>query len=154
MPPRVSEDIDAWCHRCELLLSHVIMSMNGARPHRVKCKTCREIHAFHAVLPGTRPATAPAAPRRAAAASPGVPGAARRAAKAAASAAAGASELEQRLEGRDLGEATPYSIAFKPAMEQLVAHPKFGVGLVVRRVGSTQVEVLFRDGVKLLACNR
>ncbi len=35
----------------------------------------------------------------------------------------------------------------------VVDHPKFGIGFVVEKVNDTKIEVLFEDGLRKLACN-
>jgi hypothetical protein len=130
---RVSQDIDGWCNKCELVLAHVIMSMKGTRPHRVKCKSCKDVHAYRVSKPKPRKKTSTTkktkkAPRQ--------------------------TEYQKQMEGRDTSGAVPYAMSGSFAAEQIIDHKKFGIGLVVRTVGPTKIDVLFPDGQKTLVCNR
>ncbi len=135
--PKVSEDIDAWCIKCKMFLNHVIMTMKEIRPHRVKCKTCRDVHAFRLVAPGTPKAKAEKAPKKASAART------RR-----------INDFETRIEGRDTSKAIPYTMKGKFNPDDLIDHKKFGLGLVVRKVDPTKMEVSFSEGLKVLVFGR
>ena len=40
------KDLDAYCGRCKLELSHRILAMDGTHIHRVRCLTCNADHAY------------------------------------------------------------------------------------------------------------
>jgi hypothetical protein len=40
------------------------------------------------------------------------------------------------------------------ARGEVIRHKVFGLGIVVRELGGTKIQVSFRDGVRLLVCNR
>ncbi|MCB9701806.1 MAG: hypothetical protein H6711_07940 [Myxococcales bacterium] len=60
MPYQVGQDIDAWCTRCRLDTTHVIVAMasDGTKPKRVECTSCHGQHNYRP--PKTAKATAAA----------------------------------------------------------------------------------------------
>jgi hypothetical protein len=135
--PKVSEDIDAWCIKCKMFLNHVIMTMKETRPHRVKCKTCRDVHAFRLVAPGTAKAKTAKTPRKNTAART------RR-----------INDFEAMIDGRDTAKAIPYTMKGKFKPDDLIDHKKFGLGLVIRKIDPTKMEVSFSEGTKILVFGR
>lgn len=135
--PKVSENIDAWCNPCGLLLAHVIMSLKDDRPHRVKCKTCQAVHAFRLAAPKSRKTATKKPARKTAARSPRQN-----------------AEYAGLVGERDPASAIPYSMKSSFALDDLINHSKFGLGIVTRLTGPAKIEVLFADGRKELVCNR
>jgi hypothetical protein len=131
---QVSQDIDSFCLKCDLLLAHVIMSMKGDRPHRVKCKSCKDVHAYRTAKP--KPSKA-----KAKKASTGKK-------------TTRISEYQKQIEGRDTSGASPYSMEGTYDIDDLIDHAKFGIGLVVNHASPGRIEVLFEDGPKLMVCAR
>ena len=134
---RVSQDIDAWCNKCTLLLAHVIMSLKGEKPHRVKCKSCKDVHAYRITQPKPRKAAGAKTTRK-----PAVKKAPR------------PTEYQRQMEGRDESTAVAYAMSGAFGPDSLIKHKKFGIGLVLRQIGPTKIEVLFPDGMKTLVCGR
>jgi hypothetical protein len=56
--------------------------------------------------------------------------------------------------GKDLSSAQPYSLHDPLVPGGLVSHPTFGVGIVLDLPEAQKARILFREGEKLLACNR
>lgn len=139
--PAAGEIIEAKCTRCRDVRNHTIVAMVGERVVRVRCNTCDGEHNYRE----------PAAPRAAApkgtAAKAETP---RRTTRAAADPHAAErtawAELSPNLHHEG---ATPYRMDGAYRVNEQIAHPVFGLG-VVQRVVSGKVEVLFQDGKKLL----
>jgi pyruvate/2-oxoglutarate dehydrogenase complex dihydrolipoamide acyltransferase (E2) component len=60
MPYRVGQDVDAWCTKCRLDVTHVIVALasDGETPKRVECTSCGGQHNYRApkaVKPPPRP---------------------------------------------------------------------------------------------------
>jgi hypothetical protein len=115
--------------------------MVGEKVIRVECNTCRGIHNYHMEKTVTTPA-AGAARTRAAAPRKGRkdPGAAER------------EEWESLTPAMDPEKALPYDMNGKYRGNSLVAHPVFGLGIVKLLIPPNKMQVLFRDGNKLLRC--
>jgi hypothetical protein len=44
--PRLGDTIDDYCSRCKLLLNHAVVGMAGDQVKKVRCRTCRDEHAY------------------------------------------------------------------------------------------------------------
>lgn len=60
MPHQVGKDLDAWCTRCKLDTTHVIVSLkaDGLSPKRVECTSCRGQHNYRPPKTATETAKA------------------------------------------------------------------------------------------------
>jgi hypothetical protein len=136
-------------------LGHRVVAMVGGTPKRVVCLTCGSEHNYRA-------------PRNASKSSPGVlvrgSNSKSEAPRAPASQPAGVRAAQkaraesQRYENwasRTLGQAvdafTRYSMERTFRVGELVIHPKFGEGYVEQVLEGGKVNVMFRDGPKVLA---
>lgn len=148
--PKTGGDIDAACSRCRLELAHVIVAMDGVRIMRVQCKTCGSVHAY-------RSSSAPTPSRRSSSSSSSSsassPQAKAKSTSRAASRAAAAAELQydDSLKGVDVSRARRYKPAIAFEADEVVDHPTFGLGLVTKMLEDRKIEVLFREGMKVLA---
>ncbi len=123
---RVGGEIDGFCTRCEMVLAHTVVAMVAGRPVKVQCNTCRTVH---------RPRGAPS---RGAVARPRSP-----------RPRPAAHSVAELLDSRDPSSALPYSPAGTYAVDDLLRHPEFGLGLVTA-VRPGKVEVAFRSAVRTL----
>jgi hypothetical protein len=64
------------------------------------------------------------------------------------------SDFDRLMKGRDFSKNTRYSVKATFKLEDVVDHPTFGLGLVTSVKGPEKVEVLFKDGPKVLAHGR
>jgi len=133
--------IEARCTRCRALLNHTIVAMVGEKVIRVECNTCRGIHNYH----GEKVARTPvASPTRTTAPAPRKgkkdPGATDR------------EEWEALRPAMEPERALPYDMNGKYRVNSLVAHPVFGLGVVKLVIPPNKIQILFRDGKKLLRC--
>ncbi|MEW6684061.1 MAG: hypothetical protein AB1451_14275 [Nitrospirota bacterium] len=122
------------CSTCEQIVARFAGA--GIRPLRVaiKCRRCGAVHRHHA---------SPSSP----------PLKARRSAKAA---AALAHEVTyERLLAVTAGrKSRPYSVSgiFRP--NDVIEHPTFGLGVVTHLLAGDKIQVVFKNGDKLLVCRR
>ena len=126
-PPIVGQELEAWCNPCGMVLAHVVVAMKGTRAHRVECKTCKAVHAYRKSPPKKRKSS-PKTPRK--------------------------SNYDKQMEGRDLSNPTPYDTQAEFRPEDIVLHPKFGVGLVAALLDAGTMEVVFPDRRRRLIFNR
>jgi hypothetical protein len=150
-------DVDGWCTKCKLMLAHTIEAIAGGKITRVHCNTCRSQHAYRSRPPGTAAAGgATSGAARAAAHGPTRSGTARRATRTtrAGKAAPQAGDYPALMHGRDPSQARPYRLSEHFAAKDLIAHPTFGLGLVLSSKDGSKIEVLFPDGPKTLAQGR
>ncbi len=130
--PKVGGDTLAYCTRCKMELSHVVVSMVDARPVRVLCKTCKGEHNFKLANPiasSTRKTRAKSTPKVVMKAS---------------------ALWEQRLAERHSADLVPYQTVKSFKKDDVLQHPSFGVEIdeEVKRGG--KILVLFREGQQIL----
>jgi hypothetical protein len=141
---KVGMEIDGWCTKCKLMLAHTVEAMVGGKVTRVHCKTCRSQHAFRSRPPGK---AAVGGAKRTSAATRGS-----RARKPAA--APTFEDYPVLMRGRDASKARPYRVSEHFAPKDLIAHPTFGLGLVLSAKDGSKIDVLFPDGPKTLVQGR
>lgn len=147
---RTGGDVDAYCTRCKLDLSHTILAMVGSSIARVRCNTCGGDHVYRGQKGVKEPGRAPAAaPRASASSASSAASGARRATKAEKEIIS----FDQLLAERDQANALPYSIRRTYVVDQVVSHPTFGVGFV-SAVRGDKVDLTFRSEVKTLVHGR
>lgn len=141
-PISAGDIIEARCTKCRAVFNHTIVAMVGTRVVRVQCNTCGGQHNYHSPQEEKKTAERSTARRPATGEKP------RRSA-----AAAGPSEWEGAMAGRDPDSAIPYAMDASFRADALVNHPTFGIGIVTAVIKPNKVEILFRDGRKLLRCS-
>ena len=129
---RVGGEVDATCTRCKMDLAHTILSMVGPKIIRVRCNTCGSDRVYR----GTQSASRTAAARpRAAPAEKAVVG------------------WEAQLAALDVGAAQDYRPDQTYAVDQVVRHPTFGLG-IVRAVRHEKMDVAFKTSERTLVQGR
>lgn len=141
------DDIDAWCTRCRMNLNHRIVAMVGNTVKTVQCLTCDGIHKFH--LPKNQDVTddddyEAQTPK----ATPMMKAAERAAAK-------NANEWATFIKTMPPDAVpTEYDMHASYSYEEYVNHPMFGLGRVIDVMGRDKIHVVFKEGRKILVCNR
>lgn len=132
-------EIDARCTRCKLVLNHTIVAMVGSQVVRVKCNTCGGEHAFHSARPAEekRPTERKEPSSRAAAAPK--------------TAESIHDEWVKALNAAQ-GASRGYDMTAAYRSGDIVDHPSFGKGVVLAAYRPNKMEVLFKDGKKILRC--
>ncbi|MCL2669271.1 MAG: hypothetical protein FWE89_01175 [Syntrophaceae bacterium] len=138
----VGKNIDTLCPRCKLVLAHVVLYEVAGSIRGVKCKTCGSEHRYRGpkrqeIPAGHRPrtgreATRPTPPVR--------PTDAR------------LWELRMAVAVPD-APVWPFKLSENYEKGDWIDHPRFGRGFV-EKATADRMEVLFREGRKLLAMNR
>lgn len=131
----VGKSVDGWCARCKLMLAHTIEAVVNNKITRTHCNTCGAQHAYRRNPPGTA-----SAKLRGTSSGNG------RATKATAPAV----DYEALLRGKDVSNARVYKMSERFEPKEIIQHPTFGVGLVVRVRDSNKIDVGFTDGLKTL----
>jgi hypothetical protein len=149
MASKIGKEIDSWCTRCKLVLTHTIETVANGKITRVHCNTCHGQHAHRAAAPGTKTAAA-----RPPAKSTGRSRASAASSRRADPAATLASQYASLLRGRTAAQAQPYKTTGRYKVSELIAHPTFGVGAVTGERDSVKIDVLFPDGPRVLVHGR
>jgi hypothetical protein len=159
------KEIDCKCTRCKVVIGHTIVIMDGPAPKRVKCNSCGSEHRYIAAPEETGPARKPAlkvrleAGRRkeirvevAPSPTPAKTSSGKVARKRspARMAPSTADVFVELIKDKELSEPRPYSPGVTFAVHELVEHPSFGQGIVVK-VRGRKLDIHFRDaGPKVL----
>jgi hypothetical protein len=164
---KVGKDCDAYCTRCKMDLGHTIVAMVDGMPVQVKCDTCHSFHKYRRpknapkpARPARRRAAEPAGDREAiarTAAAKHPPGAGQaEVARAGRESRREATVLFDRWQGlvgrREVSDSRRYQVREAFGAEELIDHPKFGLGVVIDAPLAGRIRVLFQDGERVLVC--
>jgi hypothetical protein len=124
---RVGGEVDSFCGRCKMVLAHTVLAMVGKTIARVHCNTCGTDHGYR-----RGPGAAGPAPR-----------------------ASGRSTgrvvmgFDEQVQARGVETARAYSPRATFQVDELIAHPTFGLG-IVRAVRQDKVDVAFKAAERTL----
>lgn len=144
MPYIPGSPIDAFCANCKSDTKHVVLEVDGLQVREVRCEKCRTNGEFRAPRAGLRAGLKAAIKRKS---TPPKKTTRKRA-------EAPEETHRKMLHGRDLSAAANYNIKLKPAINDLISHPTFGVGVVVSFADLQKIRVFFEDGERMLVCNK
>jgi hypothetical protein len=156
--PKTGGEIDSYCTKCKLDLTHRIIAMVGDEVKKVECKTCGSHHLYR--RPKSEKLVAIASKGKVVATKRESGGASEEREKRPVSAKAAAaaqrerdqtSQWEHAIAGQPMSAFKPYRITLTFGTGELVRHPKFGDGVVARVIDRGKVEILFQDGPKTMA---
>jgi hypothetical protein len=144
----VGEKIAAWCLKCKLELTHVVLYEQGNRVGKVRCLTCGAEHLYRGPKPDRKVRSSPAGGRHRPNRSVPVPEKNK-----------AVREADSRwvLKKGEIGPDLPiqeYNLKSRYACGDVVDHPLFGLGFVERIVTDSRMDVLFRDGLKTMGMNK
>lgn len=129
---KVGGDILYFCNRCQLKLAHTILAMVAQQPARVRCNTCKSERNYRAAK-----TQAHKIERR------------QRTLKS-------SDSIEKlyhaKLQAALMNTPKKYSLNVEAATNDLIDHPKFGRGIVLKTIPPDRMEILFPDGLKVLTC--
>lgn len=142
----VGQLIDAYCLRCKLTLSHVVLYEFQGTIQKVKCRTCGAEHKYRGVKPEARPGAErlkePKSGRS-------------RTSSPSSKAGKEKSTLKEWTQKRELLKdeegIRPYSLHDTFHAGDVIRHPTFGVGFVEKVLSETRMDVLFEDALRRMA---
>lgn len=135
-------EVLAYCGSCKMDLTAVVVAKTGAKIAKVQCKTCKKEHAFKDPKGVTDPGQAPK------------PSIKRKSASASGDEEVKSVPIESEWK-RLMDEAakTPkikYSVKATLKLGDVVIHPMFGNGIVMRVLHPDKAEIMFQTSLKLL----
>ncbi len=141
------DDVEAWCTRCRMNLNHRVIAVVGPEIKRVHCLTCGGDHNYH---PPKRdvPASRPNAVTRTTSSAKSTSASEKSAAKAASEWTTFMAEMQPDTPVRGYGIFESYE------QSEYIDHPTFGRGRVLVILGREKIEVIFKEGRKILLCNK
>jgi len=125
---RTGGDIDAFCTKCDLTLTHTIIAMVGTKVVKVKCNTCGADHSYRGEKAQAKRAGV-VQPKKA------LP------------------RWEDRIKDRNVEAAKKYSPKDLYKIDDLINHTLFGLGLVTAN-RSGKIDVAFKTFEKTLICGK
>jgi len=129
---KMLEEVICYCSKCKLDLNHRITLMDGDTPSKVLCLTCQAEHKYKDPAKTTK---------------------GKKATKTKAKAEPKVSKEEQQWRTKlSNSNKTPIKYHINEAfmLEDIVAHPKFGSGLVIEHRHPDKIVVFFDDSIKVL----
>jgi len=150
--PKTGGEIDSYCTKCKLDLTHRIIAMVGDEVKKVECKTCGSHHLYRRpksekLAPAVKAKVGPVSSSK----SEGKSTVSSRAAAAAQKERDQTNQWEHAIAGKPVGAFKAYRVSLTLGPGELVHHPKFGDGVVARVIDRGKVEILFKDGPKTMA---
>src|SRR4030067_2672610 len=134
----VSGNVDGWCTKCKLELAHTIIAMAKNMPVKVKCNTCNSEHKFRAKQSGvSKPKSAKSKSH----------------ARKIKTQETNYNDYMSRLTDYDLSRVKIYSMDGSYKKDEIIEHFKFGVGIVLSLIQTNKIEMLFKDGPRVLVHN-
>lgn len=161
--PKTGGEIDSYCTKCKLDLTHRIIAMVGDEVKKVECKTCGSHHLYRRpksekLIPTTSKGKVVATISSSGSKREVSEDRERERRPVSAKAAAAAqrerdqtSQWEHAIAGQPMSAFKPYRITLTLGPGELVRHSKFGDGVVSRVIDRGKVEILFQDGPKTMA---
>ena len=126
----VGSDIKYLCTKCQLELGHTIVAMVGSEPARIRCNTCRTERNYRqktsveAILKSSSPKPKIVRPDL----------------------------FQAKLQENLMKTQKPYRIYQNFELNDVIQHPTFGQGVVIKLSFPDRVEVLFKDQSRVLMC--
>lgn len=135
-PHSAGDEIDSRCTKCKGTTNHMIIAMVGDEIAKVQCNSCGSRHNYRPPAPtkgntvviGRNQATSAAkTPKQ-----------------------KKASRSREILPPLDPAAAIPYTMNCELAVNDIVDHTTFGLGLVTATTLPNKIEILFNEGKKIL----
>ncbi len=133
------DEVDSYCTSCKAILAHRVVALVDGKPEKVVCKTCNRKHKYRPNLPKSRQKASKTGKKKKTTRS-------RRKDP--------ALIWEEALAGKENIEAKDYAMDGTFEQDDVIEHPKFGRGLVREIQAEGKMEVLFKDGPKILVHGR
>jgi hypothetical protein len=151
------DDVEAWCTRCRMNLNHRVIAVVGSLIQRAQCLTCGGDHKYYPPKyeKGERGQTVVVRGSASGKGSSKVSSGDRSRKSAPKTAERAAGEWTTFMQDLEEGsELRNYAASEAFRAGEFIRHPIFGEGKVLDIVGAEKMEVVFREGRKILLCNR
>ena len=145
MPFVAGNDIDAHCPSCGRDRTHTVMVAHDGLVQEVRCRECKAVHPYKRPLVSKKPEKPSKAHPRPRAAKPK---------KAEPKHQGPPQAWEDRVIGCDPEAVRPYSAREAFAIDDVLSHPKFGLGVVTELQPDGKIDVAFKEGLRRLVHGR
>ena len=133
----VGSDVEAYCTKCRMVLSHTVVALHGAKPRRVKCNTCGSDHNYRASKPVAKGAKA----------------AAKKTTKAKATPRRVRQTWDEVMREASTKPHKTYTMSGSFGEGDWIEHSTFGLGCVQSFIPPNKITVRFADSTRTLICN-
>lgn len=140
------DEVDSWCTSCQLMLAHRVVALVDGKPEKVICKTCDRRHKYRPNPPKSRTKKAKTGSTSKKKTTKKKTTRTRRKAP--------ETIWQEALAEKDMSAAKAYSMAGQFQQDDIIDHTQFGYGLVKEVRAEGKMEVVFKEGTKLLVCDR
>jgi len=152
------DDVDSRCLKCKAVTNHTIIAMSEETIAKVQCNTCGARHNYRAPVATKKKSSATVRRQRD---TGKVTESSPRSSKAKVKVSPkkrvsrGAVNFDALIIDKDISTAIPYDLDAHLAVDDLIKHPTFGLGVVMEIIRPNKVQVAFREhGAKLLLCSQ
>lgn len=135
----IGKEIETYCGKCKTETWHTVTTVKDGKINRVMCKSCMGYHVYRNSAKNA--ATASAAPRRRRSTTTGRTSTRRK---------INWGTLVDQINDKDVAD---YDMGGEFSEAPAIRHKTFGVGVITKVLTQNKIEVLFKDGTKLLAMN-
>ena len=135
---QAGDNVVSLCRKCGDTMGHVVVAVVEGTVVKVQCKICNSVHKFRP--PEAEKAKAERKARTAKTPAKKKP------------APLPSDAWEKELAKRDTSNPLPYATTNAYSADDVINHPKFGLGVVLATIKPNKMEVLFQDGAKLMLC--
>ena len=136
-------DVESRCLKCKQITNHIIVAMVGEKVAKVQCNVCGGRHNYRPAEPAGTACVPKTAKKGKGQATGG---------RSARQTKAAADHFAEMVAGRDPALAKAYAVTATFKQGDLLDHAFFGLGLVVATTQPNKIEVIFREGGKILIC--
>lgn len=135
---QAGSSVESLCKKCKTVTDHHVVVMAGEKIAKVECKVCNARHAF--ASPKAEPKVkTPAAPRP------------KKAALASTKQAQALAEQWEKMVS-PCSKPLTYSMERTFSVGDVVQHPSFGLGYVLKAMKPCTVEIQFKDAIRNMRC--
>ncbi|KAA3610659.1 MAG: hypothetical protein DWQ05_21825 [Calditrichaeota bacterium] len=129
----IGDEIFTECGKCKSEMHHIVTTMKDDKVKKVMCKGCNSTHVFRVKKK-----------------------------KAVKAGAADKPKVKRRSSKKDWGKLTAdmqddefidYNMSLDFTQQRGIKHHKFGNGVIIKVLATTQLEVVFQDSIKILVQN-
>ena len=141
------DEVDSYCTTCKLVLAHQVVALVDEKVEKVICKTCGKRHKYRPNPPKSRTKKSTTTRKKTASTTKKKTTRTRKTKDPEV-------KWEETLADKDLSNPKTYTMDAIFEENDIINHNKFGRGLVTEIRVDGKMEVLFKDGTKLLVFGR
>ena len=145
------DEVDSYCTTCKLVLAHRVVAVVDGQVETVICKTCGRRHRYRPHAPKSRMTKSEARSETGSDSTRETRTRGKKTAKIRKTKVI-INRWEELVAKKDVSRAKMYSMKGLFDQDDVIEHEKFGYGLVTAIRAEGKMEVLFKEGAKLLVC--